>query len=77
MMINNEMHMQTADPEKIRCRDCIYRDRDTMKIDGKVIQTGIMRGTCLIFDGKRGNWKPTRVTLENGDCMFYDKEVPE
>jgi len=73
-MTGTEMHMQTADPGKIRCRDCIYRERDTMLLDGKVVQTGIMRGTCLIFDGKHGNWKPTSVTLDGGSCLFYEQE---
>lgn len=73
-MTNDEMRMQTADPEQIVCRDCIYRDRDTMTIGEKLVQTGVMRGTCLIFDGKSGNWKPTAVTLDNKACLFYEKE---
>ena len=62
-MINSEVHMQTADPGKMRCRDCIYRERDTIVIDGKKVYAGVMRATCLIFDGKRGNWKPNSVYL--------------
>ena len=73
-MINDQVSMQTADPYKIRCRDCIYRDRDTMMINGKKIQTGIMRGTCLIFDGKKGRWKPMDVTMYNENCAFYEQD---
>lgn len=71
-MTNDTMRTQTADPNKIHCRDCLYREKDTMKIDGEVVQTGIMRGTCLVFDGKRGNWKPTSVTLDGERCPLYE-----
>lgn len=73
-MRNNEVHAQTADPNKMPCRDCIYRDRDTMKIEGKLIRVGIMRDTCLIYDGKRGHWKPNNVYFMNEHCDFYERD---
>lgn len=73
-MINGEVRMQTADPNRIQCRDCIYRDRDTMVLGGKKIQTGVMRGRCMIFDGKKGNWKPTSVVMRNENCLFYEHD---
>ena len=73
-MTNDTMKMQTAEPERMKCRDCIYRDQDTMKIDGKVIQTGIARATCLIFDGEKGRWKPNNVYFLNEDCIFYEQD---
>lgn len=73
-MRNGEIHMQTADPKKMRCRDCIYRDRDTMTLEGEKVLVGVMRDTCLIFDGKRGNWKPTAVMLDGADCLFYERD---
>lgn len=73
-MRNSEVRAQAADPNRIRCRDCIYRDRDTMVIDGETIQTGVMRGRCLMFDGKSGNWKPIHVTMYNENCMFYEQD---
>lgn len=63
--------LQTADPGEMVCRDCIYRDQTTMKIDGDKVYIGIMRDTCLIYDGKKGNWKPTKVVLRNQYCDFY------
>lgn len=71
-MIRQDIHAQNADPSKMPCRDCIYRDRDTMQIDGKTVQTGIMRATCKFFDGKRGNWKPNAVYFQNGPCLIYE-----
>ena len=73
-MRNDDMHMQTADPKQMKCRDCIYRDKETMILCGEKVYVGVMRDTCMIFDGKRGNWKPTAVTLDGGDCMFYERD---
>ena len=73
-MTNGEMRMQTADPKKMKCRDCIYRDQDKMEMDGETVYVGVMRATCLIFDGKRGNYKPTAVNLRNEDCLFYERD---
>lgn len=73
----SEVHAQTANPYKMKCKDCDYRDRDTMIIEGKLILTGIMRDTCAIYDGKGGNWKPNSVYFQNEDCEFYKKDENE
>ena len=73
-MINGEIRMQTADPKKMRCRDCIYRDRSVTVLDGKTVLTGVMKATCLIYDGKSGRWKPDFVVFENKNCMFYERD---
>lgn len=73
-MKDDIVKMQVADPERMFCRDCIYREKDTLKIDGKTIQTGISRATCLIFDGKKGRLKPNSVYFQNEPCMFYEKD---
>lgn len=70
--MQKDMHMQTADPKRMRCRDCLYRDRETMVLCGEKVLVGVMRDTCLVFDGKRGNWKPTSVVLDGGNCPFYE-----
>lgn len=73
-MKNDPMKMQTADIKKVMCRDCIYRDRTTLKIDGDEIPVGVTRDTCLIYDGKKGNWKPTEVIIRNQACDFYERD---
>lgn len=73
-MMDDPMKMQTADAGKVRCRDCIYRDRETMKIGDKRILIGVTRDTCMIYDGQKGNWKPTSVILRNRNCEFYEKD---
>ena len=73
-MRNDDMHMQTADPNEMVCMDCIYRDRDTITLEGKKVLVGVMRDTCLIFDGKHGNWKPTGVILDHANCLMYERD---
>lgn len=73
-MKDDPMYLQTADADKVQCKDCIYRDRTVVKIGGVNTPVGITRDTCLIFDGKRGNWKPTSVILRNKYCEFYEKD---
>ena len=73
-MLNGEVRAQNADPERMQCRDCIYRDKDTMEIEGKLIQTGVMRGRCLVFDGKRGRWKPNGVYFNGEPCIMYEQD---
>ena len=71
-MTNDTARMQTADPARMACKDCIYREKDTVEIEGDVIQAGVMRGSCLIFDGKKGRWKPNNVYFLNEPCPFYE-----
>lgn len=73
-MIDKPMRWQNADPKKMACRDCIYRDQTTVTIDGKKIRSGITRDTCLIFDGKRGKWKPQNVYFMNEGCPMYERD---
>lgn len=73
-MTEKPMRTQTADPYKIRCRDCIYRDPEVVKTGKSKVMIGIMRDTCTIFDGKKGNWKPSSVYFLNEDCPMYIKD---
>ena len=76
-MMEKPMKAQTADPYKMRCRNCLYRDREILKVGGKKVLIGVMRDTCLIFDGKRGNWKPSDVYFLNADCPMYERDDTE
>ena len=66
------MKMQTANVNTIPCRDCLYRDKTTIKVDGEIIRVGITRDTCMIFDGKNGNWKPSNVYFQSKRCPLYE-----
>lgn len=68
------MRMQWPDTKKIPCRDCVYRDRTTVTIDGTLYKPGITRDTCGKYDGIRGNWKPSGLLFHNEPCKYYRKE---
>ena len=55
------MKMQTANVNTIPCRDCIYRDKAFVTVDGERLNTGVTKDTCMIFDGRNGRWKPNSV----------------
>lgn len=74
-MRQDPMKMQTANKDMmIPCRSCIYRDRASVTIDGKKMETGITKDTCLIFDGKKGNWKPKNVYYNSEMCLLYERD---
>lgn len=73
-MVDQPMKLQKADPNTIPCRDCIYRDKTTLRLNGELLRPGITKDTCMIFDGKKGNWKPNNVYFLNEDCIFYEQD---
>ena len=73
-MRQDPMKMQTANKDTIPCRNCIYRDKAFVIIDGEKLETGITKDTCLIFDGKKGNWKPNNVYFHSEMCVFYERD---
>ena len=73
-MIDSEIHgTQRPDPKKIRCRDCLYRDKTVVTLGGEKVKVGITKDTCLFFN-KPGNWKPTSILFQNADCPFYEHD---
>ena len=72
--MHDPLKAQTANVNTIPCRDCIYRDKTSITIDGEKLRTGITRDTCMIFDGKRGNWKPNNVYFMNESCQMYEQD---
>lgn len=73
-MINDQIHgMQTADPSKMRCKDCLFRDKTVIKLNGREIPVGVMKDTCMMFN-KPGHWKPTDIVLRNADCLLYERD---
>lgn len=60
---------QNPDPDKIACKDCIYRDKAELKFEGEVLKVGITRDTCLRYDHK-----PSEVLFMNEACPQYARE---
>lgn len=57
--------------DKIRCRDCKYRERAVVEIEGKKVDFGSTKSSCLMFK----YIKPLDVLFNNADCPVYRKEA--
>lgn len=68
---------QMADPEQIFCRNCAFRDKTVINIDGDEIPIGITRDTCDIYVSP--NLKPTEILLQDAPCDYWvqDRSVAD
>lgn len=71
----DEMHCQAPDPETIQCKDCMYRDKSTMKLGLNVIPVGCIKSFCEKYEKPpKSNGKPDGVLFGTLDCQFYRME---
>ena len=56
-------------PRTIACKDCMFRDRARVVLDGDVIYVGITRDECGIY-----SHKPPAVLFRNEPCPDYQRE---
>lgn len=63
---------QWADPEKVVCKDCEFRDRTVVELFGEKTPCGVTRGNCEIF--KDPTIKPMDILLHGAPCQYYTKE---
>lgn len=61
------------DSKKIMCKDCLYRDRDSITIGDETIECGISKAYCDIFP-EGGDGKPLDVLFQNAICPEYVKD---
>ncbi len=64
---------QWADPGKVPCRTCAFRDKTVVVFDGMVKDVGITRDTCEMYDGTDDR-KPHDVLFLNAECPYYMEE---
>ena len=63
------------DREKVKCKDCVFRDKTEVKVNGKVLKVGITKSTCEMYLGPPDDmYKPTSILFQNENCDFYSKE---
>lgn len=55
-----------------QCKDCLFRDKTTVKLDGKTLQVGATKSVCGIFEYPDG--KPMGVMKNMEECEYYEKE---
>lgn len=63
------IHAQWADPDKIACRDCVFRDRTVVELIGYRFEAGISKRNCQIY-----LVKPWDVYYDNAPCQYYRKD---
>lgn len=68
------MKMQGADPNKVVCKDCEFRDRTSFELNGRIIPTGMTKSWCNVYTKENSNGKPLDVLLRNASCKYYMKE---
>lgn len=71
----SEMKGSWPDPEKVACKDCIYRNRDTIELGKKIIKCGVVDSFCEMYPGPpTDNGKPLEILFQNASCKFYEKD---
>ena len=59
-------------PKKIKCKDCVFRDKGQMELGGKAIEYGVTKDQCEIF--QKPNYKYHEILFQNANCEFYVKD---
>lgn len=71
----SELKGQFPDKNKIKCKDCIFRDHTVITIGDKTIPVGVTKAFCDAYQQPpASNGKPHDVLFDNADCEFYAKE---
>lgn len=68
-----EIHGQFPDPQKVQCKDCVFRDKTKLTLDGKTIYPGITKDYCEIYD-RNTNGKGNGILFWGEKCKYYVKE---
>lgn len=70
------IHGTWADPKKIMCKDCAFRDKTIVKLDGEILPVGVTRSFCQIYEAPpKTNGKPTGILFQNAECKYYQKDT--
>lgn len=71
----SEIKGQFPDRDEIICKDCMFRDKTTLKLGKKRIPVGVTKSFCKKYQGPpKDNGKPHDILFENGICEYYEKE---
>ena len=73
-MKDNVMKGQWANPDTIICKDCVYRDKCEIELNGKIIRAGVTKSYCEMYPKESTNGKPNGILFQNEDCDYYEKE---
>lgn len=69
------MHGQLPNPNLIKCKDCVNRDKTVLNMFNPPKPVGITKAFCDAFpQPPDSNGKPHDVLFNNADCEFYIKD---
>lgn len=61
--------------KKVICRNCLYRDHTTIKIDNAVIPVGVTKSFCKIYrEPPETNGKPLNILFNGANCKYFKFE---
>lgn len=64
------------DKNTILCKDCRWRDKTTLTINGKEYTPGVTRAFCEKYPAPPASeGKPDTILFQHGDCAYYELEV--
>lgn len=66
------MKGQWPNPNTIVCKDCIYRDKTTIELNGKIIPVGVTKSFCEEYSDGKG--KPLEILFRDGDCPYFEEK---
>ena len=69
------MKAKFSDPANIKCKDCVFRDKGKIDVDGRTICYGVTKDECEIY--KKPNYKPTKILFNEANCEYYVSETFE
>ena len=69
-----EMKGQFPDADKVKCRDCAFKDKTVIDVEGEQIACGVTRSYCDKYPKGKTNGKPHDVLFLNADCQYYKKD---
>lgn len=71
----SEIKGQFPNKDKIICKDCMFRDKTTLKLGKNEIPVGVIKAFCEKYETPpKSNGKPHEILFENGICEYYEKE---
>lgn len=78
MKEKEQVKVQFPDSTRIKCKDCVFRDKTEIELNGKTFKVGVTKDFCDIYQKPpKSNGKPIEVLFNNEDCEFYVKEERE
>lgn len=55
-----------------QCKNCIFRDKTKVVLEGKTIDAGASKSVCDMFEYP--DMKPVGVLKNTEECEYYEKE---